>query len=88
MSAPLVNAKDVEPRAQLALARSPIYDLRVLRVERIGDALVLSGNVSCFYHKQLAQELIRAVAEGVAVVNAVEVLVPHDSPSILLSLRD
>lgn len=64
----------VQPRAQSALASSPIFDLRDLRVEQIEDALLISGSVSSYYHKQLAQEVVRAVAEGVPVVNSTRVL--------------
>jgi uncharacterized NAD-dependent epimerase/dehydratase family protein len=68
------SAKDVQPRAQRALTASPIFALRELRVENAGEALLISGLVSSFYHKQLAQEVVRAVAEGIAVVNSIHVL--------------
>ena len=67
-------AKEVQPRAQKALAASPIYALRELRVDQTGDTLLISGLVSSFYHKQLAQEVVRAVAEGIEVVNSIHVL--------------
>ncbi len=62
-----------EERAQEALLISPIYDLRDLRVETVGGVLWIQGAVSSYYHKQLAQEVVRAVAEGCEVVNAVDV---------------
>ena len=65
--------KDVECRAQNALSASPIFVLRELHVEQIGDSLLLSGCVDTFYHKQLAQEVVRAVADGVHVENNVDV---------------
>lgn len=64
----------VEERAQGALLESPIYDLRDLRVETIGGVLWINGAVSSYYHKQLAQEVVRAVAIGCEVVNAVDVM--------------
>lgn len=68
---------DVQCRAQMALANSPIYELRDLRVEFGPDneTLVLSGAVSSFYHKQLAQEVVRAVCRHMELelVNAVRV---------------
>ena len=64
---------DAETRARAALAESPIFMLRELRVEQSGDALLLSGRVDTFYHKQLAQEAVRGVAEGMQVVNSIEV---------------
>ncbi len=63
----------VQPRAQNALSASPIYALREIRVEQQEERLLLSGIVPSFYHKQLAQEVVRAVAEGLEVVNAIHV---------------
>lgn len=63
--------EDIQTRAQSALAASPIYALRDIRVHQAGHTLSLSGNVSSFYHKQLAQEVVRVVAEGFEVVNTV-----------------
>jgi len=64
-------------RAQMALANSPIYELRDLHVEHDPDrdVLVLSGSVSCFYHKQVAQEIVRAVCRDaeLELVNAIRV---------------
>ena len=50
--------------AKAALQESPVFALRNLSVEQVGDNLILSGTVSTFYHKQLAQEVIRSVAHG------------------------
>ena len=69
-----VSAQDVGPRAQEALFTSPIYALRDLRVEQRGECLLISGLVASFYHKQLAQEVVRAVAEGCEVINSIRVL--------------
>jgi hypothetical protein len=66
--------EDVVPQVQEALDASPIYALRHLRVEQMGQMLLLSGVVSSFYHKQLAQELVRAVTDGFEVVNMVRVV--------------
>ena len=63
----------VHSRAQTALGCSPIFALRRLQVERRGESLVLSGRVATFYHKQLAQEVVRAVTEGIEVVNSIAV---------------
>ena len=68
-----VSGKDVKPRAQTALAASPIHELRALRVEQQNGALVISGTVSSFYHKQLAQEVVRAVCREIALINSVHV---------------
>ena len=69
----VLTAKDVQQRAQKALAASPVYALRDLHVEQDGDTLLISGSVSSFYHKQMAQEMVRHAAEGVEVVNAIQV---------------
>ena len=66
---------EVQPRAQAALTSSPIFELRDLVVEHCGSSLLISGAVSSFYHKQLAQEVVRAVCESVdiEVVNSIHV---------------
>ena len=69
-------AKDVQPRAQDALSESSVFALRELRVDQRGDQLIISGPVSSFYHKQLAQEVVLAVAEGMEVVNSISVAEP------------
>ena len=65
----------LQPRAQTALRRSPVCELRDLRVEKRDGALVISGVVSSFYHKQLAQELVRAICKDceVELVNLIRV---------------
>jgi osmotically-inducible protein OsmY len=68
-----VSGQDVQPRAQTALATSPIHELRDLRIEQRNGVLVIRGIVSSFYHKQLAQEVVRAVCREIELVNAVSV---------------
>jgi hypothetical protein len=63
----VLTTSDVQKRAQKALRASPFYALRELMVELDDEALVISGLVSSFYHKQLD------AAEGVEVVNAIDV---------------
>ena len=70
---PITSPNDVQPRAQAALTSSPFYDLRDLQVEQHGEALLISGSVSSFYHKQLAQEVVRSVCKGIEVVNSIQV---------------
>ena len=69
------SASEIQPSAQMALARSPICELRELRVEPEEQGLVISGVVSSFYHKQLAQEAVRAICDGIEVelINAIRV---------------
>ena len=66
-------ASEVVERAQRALKSSPIFALRELRVECEGEVLWIHGRVSSFYHKQLAQEAIRSLADGLQVVNSIDV---------------
>lgn len=68
------TAVDSVPRAQSALANSPIWELRDLQVEHHGGSLLLSGSVSSFYHKQLAQEVIRSVCLDIPLINEIRVL--------------
>ena len=67
------STTDVESRAQTALKDSPIFALRDLHVHREGKLLLISGRVESFYHKQLAQEVVRTVAEDLQVVNSIDV---------------
>lgn len=68
-----LSTKEIRPRAQSALAASPIYELRDLQVEQAGESLLISGRVTSFYHKQLAQEIVRTVVGSVQVVNSIHV---------------
>lgn len=63
----------VRPRAESVLAASPLHELRRLSIDSHNGALVISGVVSSYYHKQLAQEVIRAVCCGVEIVNSIRV---------------
>jgi len=67
------SLRGVEQRAQVALDSSPIFDLHDLRVACSGQNLLITGSVSSYYHKQLVQEIVRAVAAEMEVVNSVEV---------------
>lgn len=73
-----VSIGDVRPRAQTALANSPIFELRDLHVGQERSSLLISGSVSSFYHKQLAQEVVRAVCKEcnefeIEVINSIRV---------------
>ena len=47
--------------------------LRHLRVEGVDEALVISGTVTCYYHKQLAQEALRSLRGDLQLVNHIKV---------------
>jgi hypothetical protein len=70
---------DAQSRVQTALAASPIYALRELRVERQDSSLRLYGLVGSFYHKQLAQEVVRSLVGNLEVINSVAVC-PNQRP--------
>lgn len=53
----------LRPRAEAALRNSPFNELRKLRVDQCENGLVITGTVSSFYHKQLAQEVVRSVCK-------------------------
>jgi len=60
-------------RAREALARSPIAAMREIIVESNSTGIVLNGQVSLFYYKQLAQELVRKEIEDAPLFNRIEV---------------
>jgi hypothetical protein len=68
-----VATADVELRAKSKLMECPIVALRQLDVEQSEGLLLISGQVTSFYYKQLAQELVRSTADGMRVVNNVVV---------------
>jgi hypothetical protein len=75
LPAPVAAPVDDElSRARVALSLSNIYVLRKLQIDRDGEALVMRGRVDSYYHKQLAQELVKAAVEGTKVINALQVV--------------
>jgi osmotically-inducible protein OsmY len=76
------SSNDVQPRAQAALANSPFYELHDLQVEDRDGTLMISGTVTSFYHKQLAQEVVRSVCKEIAVINTIDVVSEEISESI------
>jgi hypothetical protein len=65
--------------AQHALASSSVYALRELTVEPHKDGLLISGAVSSFYLKQLAQDVVLAAAGAVELMNSVRVTDENDN---------
>ena len=64
---------DVVAHAKEALRHSALADIRNLEIELDGERLVLSGTVGSFFHKQLAQELLRNAVEDFEIANAIGV---------------
>jgi len=60
-------------KARAALQASPVFALQHLKVEAAEERLIISGKVNCFYHKQLAQEIVRHAVEGIRVTNTISV---------------
>lgn len=73
---------EILSRVRTALADSPIHELRSIQVESSQDAFILSGRVSSYYHKQLAQELVRQFSHriGFELINRIEVS-EHQEPT-------
>jgi hypothetical protein len=63
----------ISSRAAQALRHSSHPALRALIVEETEQAIVISGRVSSYYLKQLAQEVIMQVRTGRDLVNRVTV---------------
>jgi hypothetical protein len=60
-------------RAQSLLADSGQHELRRLSVTETEDMVLIEGRVTRYYLKQLAQEVVRAAAEGRRLINRVSV---------------
>ncbi len=67
------SEKDIRSRVVTALEESSIPRLRFIQVEFHDNTVCLSGEVRSFYHKQLVQELVRAIDGDVQVRNDVTV---------------
>lgn len=61
------------PNPVQVLLKSSNPELRRLNVRETDDTLEISGRVSCYYLKQMAQESLRVVAAGRRIVNDVVV---------------
>ena len=68
-----IGESEVTERARQALNGSPVRAMRGLKVDLSSSGLLISGTVSRYYHKQLAQELVLAVVRDVEIKNSVEV---------------
>lgn len=66
-----VSLSELQGRIQSALIDSPFYGLRHLTVFAQNKEILISGSVSSFYQKQLAQELVRSLAGAVPIVNQI-----------------
>jgi len=64
------------PLTTQVFRQSPILALRRLSLEETETAVIIRGNVSSYYLKQMAQETLRPLLDGRQLVNQVRVV--HD----------
>jgi hypothetical protein len=64
---------DYSPEAAAALTTSPLGQLRRLVVTASDTQMVISGRVSSYYLKQMAQETVRPLLGERTLLNRVEV---------------
>lgn len=69
----MTSSAQVVNQASFALKKSSHPALRTLSVEGNDSALVISGRVTSYYLKQLAQETIMPVRGALRLVNKVNV---------------
>jgi hypothetical protein len=70
MSQLMLDSSPVEE----VLKRNALPPLRLLKVEETDSTVVLTGTVSSYYHKQLAQEAVMSLLAGRRLLNQVEVV--------------
>jgi hypothetical protein len=63
-----------QSRLALALRRSPIPALRKLTLEENENSIIIQGQVTSYYLKQLAQETILPLLDGRQLLNRVQVV--------------
>ena len=71
----LSNRQEVETAAKEALCKSGYAELKAIdcQYDACGRTLTLSGRVSVFYSKQIAQEIIRRILHVERIANMIEV---------------
>jgi hypothetical protein len=70
-----MSSLTLEPSpAERALRQSPLPALRRLAVEETESTVTLTGTVSSYYLKQLAQEALMAVLDGRKLHNRIAVI--------------
>ena len=67
------SMKDIRSRVATALAASSIPRLRFIVVELEDETVCLRGEVTSFYQKQIAQEVVRSIDSQVDVRNDLRV---------------
>jgi osmotically-inducible protein OsmY len=68
--------RDLEDRITASLAARHVPTLRNVKVQVVGDRVMLRGQVNSFYAKQLSQHSARRVAGDSQVIDEVRVVTP------------
>jgi osmotically-inducible protein OsmY len=68
-----ISAPTLEQRALGALVANPYFSPRRLRLDTQDGRVVLTGSVGTWYHKQMAQEIVRRVDGVREIENCLEV---------------
>ena len=70
----MIATTQAQSQAERVLRQSPIPALRKLSVEESGSGIVISGRVSSYYLKQLAQETVMPLLDHRQLLNQVTVV--------------
>ena len=76
----LLKPHVVVQAAKDRLRSNPHWPVRRVTCECDEGRLLLRGSLSCFFHKQLAQEAVADVDGVVQVINEIEVIRPNLQP--------
>lgn len=71
-----------QSRLALALRRSPIPALRKLTLVESESSIIIQGQVSSYYLKQLAQETVLPLLDGRQLLNRVHVVTALAKPNV------
>ena len=77
----LLNPHIVAQAAKDRLRSNPHWPVRQVSCECDEGRLFLRGRLSCFFHKQLAQEAVADVDGVTQVINEIEVIRPNLQPA-------
>ena len=78
---PSRTRNDLAELARSCLQANPYADIKSLECECREGVLMLRGQVSTYYHKQLAQEAVRDIPGIASVMNGVKVAGANHSPA-------
>ena len=73
---PAVSRTSLEDRVQRRLDQSPYLAVRRVNVEARQGVLILSGSVSNFFLKQMAQAAVAGIEGVQSIINRIDVVEP------------